>query len=546
MRAFGTALCALAMLAAAAVPPLCAQAPAVSPSEKFLAVPFENPDRDPGLYWLTEGAAILLTDALIDSRVTTITRAERVRAFEQLHLPEASVLSRATVIKVGQLVGATRVISGTLQRVPGEQGSGDTLLVHVRSIRLDTGRLEPDIIERAPMTDLFEVFQRAATELLGRPTDLAPVPDRPPLAAFESYVKGLLSENPEARVKFLLAAIAAYPQYDRARLALWEARTAQGDHTRALIDAQTVPATSPWSRRARFDAALSLIALKKYDESFSRLKALGSEQAAAAIDNNMGVVQIRRGWSADSGKPAYFFNRSVTAEPADPDYYFNLGYSYALDNDPQAAIYWLREAVRRNPADADAHFVLGSVLQPAGNTAEGQRELELARQLSARYEELARRAADDRHHVPAGLERLKMNLEPSLSQLDTAIATPAQREQREMAAFYLDRGKRLFDEQRDREALMELRRATYLSPYNAEAHLLVGRIYLRAHQLSDAIDALKISIWSEDTLAARLALAEAYLQRGDRTLAREQAERALVIAPGSAEAKQLLARASGG
>lgn len=546
MTTRGARLGAMALLALALVRPLAAQVPASTPPDKFLVVPFENPDRDPGMYWLTEGAAILLTDALNDSRVTAITRTERVRAFEQLHLPEATVLSRATVIKVGQLVGATRVIAGTLQRIPAEQGGGETLLVHVRSIRLDTGRLEPDIVERAPMTDLFEVFEHAAARLLGRATDLAPVADRPPLGAFESYVKGLLSDNPDTRVKFLLAAVAAAPQYDRARLALWDARTAQGDHARALIDAQTVPATSPWSRRARFDAALSLIALKRYDEAFSRLKALGSERPAAAIDNNMGVVQIRRGAGGDSGKPAYFFNRAVTEEPADPNSYFNLGYAYALDNDPQAAIYWLRESVRRNPADPDAHFVLGSVLQAGATTAEAKRELELARQLSARYEELARRAADDHRHVPPGLERLKMNLEPALSELETAIATPAQREQREMAAFYLDRGKRLFEEQRDREALMELRRATYLSPYNAEAHLLIGRIYLRARQVPDAIGALKISIWSEDTLAARLALAEAYLDKGDRALAREQAERALVIAPGSAEAKQLLARASGG
>ena len=37
-----------------------------------------------------------------------ITRDERVRAFEQLHLPLSASLSRATVIKVGELVGASR------------------------------------------------------------------------------------------------------------------------------------------------------------------------------------------------------------------------------------------------------------------------------------------------------------------------------------------------------------------------------------------------------------------------------------------------------
>ena len=46
---------------------------------------------------------------------------------------------------------------------------------------------------------------------------------------------------------------------------------------------------------------------------------------------------------------------------ADPDYYFNLGYTYWQQRDIQASIYWLREALRRSPADGQAHFVLGLI-----------------------------------------------------------------------------------------------------------------------------------------------------------------------------------------
>ena len=44
--------------------------------------------------------------------------------------------------------------------------------------------------------------------------------------------------------------------------------------------------------------------------------------------------------------------------------------------------------------------------------------------------------------------------------------------------------------------MVELRRAVYLSPYEAQAHLLIGRIHLRAGRPQEAVDALKISIWS--------------------------------------------------
>jgi Flp pilus assembly protein TadD len=143
--------------------------------------------------------------------------------------------------------------------------------------------------------------------------------------------------------------------------------------------------------------------------------------------------------------------------------------------------------------------------------------------------------------VAPGLERVRRQLEPR-SSIEAAIAMPAQRDQQDLARFHLDNGRRLVDQRRDREAVAELRRAVYLSPYNAEAHLLLGRVYLRNGRIQDAIDALKISIWSQDSAPSRVALGEAYLQAGDRAACREQAERALALAPDSAEARALLAR----
>lgn len=530
------------------------RAPGSSPtlppaSDRLLVVPFENPARDPGLYWLTEAAAILLTDALNDQGGNAITRADRVRAFDTLHLPEATVLSRATVIKVGQLVGAGRVVVGNIKRVRPNQAdtpSGtpredDELVVHVRAVRLDTGRLEPEIMERAQLRQLVDLFERVAGRLLERMPAVVDPGERAPLAAFESYVKGLMAENSETKVRYLEAALKRYPKYDRAQLALWEARADRGEYAQALAAARAIPESSPFRRRARFLAALSLMDLKRDDDAFEALKALNAEQQSAALLNNLGVVQIRRGWTAQTGKPAYFFDRAVAADSNDANLYFNLGYAYALDDDPQAAIYWLRETLRRNPADAEAHFLLGTVLQGTGKDVEAQRELDLARQLSSSYDKLTGRASGERK-VPSGLERASRQLEPFPSPVAAAIASPAQRDQREMASFHLDHGRRLVEQERDREAEAELRRAIYLSPYNADAHLLLGRVYLRTGRVADAIGAFKISIWSQDTAPAHVALGEAYLRSGNRSGAREQAERALALAPDSAEAKALLAR----
>jgi Tfp pilus assembly protein PilF len=80
----------------------------------------------------------------------------------------------------------------------------------------------------------------------------------------------------------------------------------------------------------------------------------------------------------------------------------------------------------------------------------------------------------------------------------------------------------------------------YLSPYEAQAHLLIGRILLRSGRSQEAVDALKISIWSADSAAARVALAEAYLKLQNAAAARTELERALALDPASADAKRIL------
>jgi Tfp pilus assembly protein PilF len=530
-------LLALAALSLAAAPAF-----AQGAGGRVLVVPFENVQREPRLHWLGEASAVLLADALSARGVPAIRRAERVAAFEQLRLPVSATLSRATLIKVGEMVGAAEAIVGVLKL------EGDDFVAEARAVRIDVGRLQPAATERGPLTDLFAIFDRLAVRLAGGAAGdpgTAPAEPHPPLDAFENYIKGLLAESPATRAAFLDTAIKQFPRYDRARLALWDVRTEQGDDEAALTVARGVASESRLARRATFRAGVSLLNLKRHDEAFETFKGLLPDTADssrnAAVSNNLGIVQLRRGSTSQTGTATYYLTQAVEADPHDADYLFNLGYAYMIERDSKGAIYWLREAVRRNPADADAHFVLAAALQSSGSTVEAARERELARQLSERYDDLARQEAAERLPVPPGLERVELELDaPRPLLAEQAIVDTAQREQRELAAFHLDRGRRLFEREQDREAMAELRRVVYLLPYEAQAHLLIGRIHLRAGRPKEAIDALKISVWSEDTAEARTALGEAYVKTGDPAAAREHLARALQLDPESAEAKRLL------
>jgi tetratricopeptide (TPR) repeat protein len=534
MRVRGPA--ALAALLVAQAGSLAAQSlPYDAPVPRALVVPFENVSGESRIFWLQEASAVLLADNLNALGANALTGEERREAFERLQVPRADALTDATVIRIGELVGAGEVVVGTL-RIQGE-----TLLVQARSITLETGRLRVSVAEGGPVVDLFAIFERMARRLT--PPSARPPADiqsgLPPVGAFENYIKGVLAETPATAVNYLNAALKVQPAYARARLALWRVHDEQGEHERALAAVTRVPVDSPWSSRARFLAALSQINLRRYDEAFATLIALSEEQPSiaaptlrASLVNNIGVVQTRRGGTPQSGRAAYYFNEAAEADPADPDYFFNLGYAYWFDHDVQAAIYWLREAVRRDPTDGEAHFVLGVALAAAGNQAEATREKELARRLTATYDEWARRPAAD--PVPRGLERMKTGFEGALTrQTDEALQTIGQRDQQELARFHLERGRRLFEEENNREALTELSRAVFLTPYLPEAHLLIGRIHLRGGRTQDAIDALKISLWSEETAAAHLVLAEAYLDAREPALAQAEAERAVALDPSS-------------
>jgi tetratricopeptide (TPR) repeat protein len=503
---------------------------------RILVVPFETLPHEGRYVWLGEAASVLLADDLNALGAPAITRDERREAFDRLQVPPAATLSDATVIRIGQLVRASRVVLGTLRI------EGDSVVVHARSIALEAAKVQADVTERGTLAELFATFERTARRIAPPrpPADPGPELPRPPVGAFENYIKGLLAETPATSIGYLQAALKADPTLDRARIALWQVFDDQGDHAQALAAVNAVRPNSPLARRAAFRVALSQMNLKRYDDAFATLKALADARPSPAIWNNIGVLQLRRGSTVETGLPAYWFNKAAEADATDPDYFFNLAYAYWLQRDGQAAVYWARETLRRNPADGDAHYLLGTALAAVGSGNESLREKELARRLSSAYADWDRRPASD--PIPRGLERLKSDVElPHSRQIEDALAN-SQRDQQELARFYLERARRLTQQENDRDAMDDLNRVLFLSPYDPEAHLLLGRIHLRAGHAHEAIDAFKISIWSADTAEAHALLAEAYLDSKDTEQARREAERALAMNPALESARRLLAR----
>ena len=84
-------------------------------------------------------------------------------------------------------------------------------------------------------------------------------------------------------------------------------------------------------------------------------------------------------------------------------------------------------------------YVLGVALGATGSATEAAREKDLARRLSSTYEGWDTRSPP----VPRGLERVRMDLGlPDASRIENVIGAAGQRDQRQLASFHLDAGRR--------------------------------------------------------------------------------------------------------
>lgn len=505
-----------------------------------IVMPFERPAPDAGLAWLGEGGAILVTDALRASGVAALTRDERMRALERLEVPPLAALSLATVLRIGLLVGASDVVVGRFEV------EGDRLIVRARRVRLDQGQRDPEVVRAGPKSDFVDLFRQVAGDLFG-PIEARAAESAGTVvpAAFELYVKGLIAGSMPAQVTLLQGALKAHPGYDAPRLALWQVFTANGDHAAAREALRAVGAESARYLEAQFLTTVSLAHLGQYDEAAALLTRLHAKEPAGEFLNNLGVLALRRSQPVAGQPPAStYFRQAHDRDPGDVDYLYNLGYACWREGRHADAVSALREAVRMDPSDGGAHALFAQVLEATSQTAEARRELELARRLSSEFDDLDLGAAAGAV-VPRRMARLKTEYGVRRERsIDVLLAAAGQQGQQETARHYLDQGRRFYLEERDREAERELDRAVYLSPYDPDAHLLLGRVYLRTGRVREAIDALKISVWCDETVEAQVALAEALIEGRDEAAARAALQRALAIEPEHEGALRLLERIS--
>lgn len=572
-RIFVALACALTLAAGAA------SALAQAPAEKVIVLPFQNTSSQREYNWVGESFAGSLSELLDVPGLLVVTGDERELTYQNLHIPETVIPSRATAIKVGRAAGATLVVVGTYEVSPAtDQKAVASIRGSARVIRVNEGRLTGVTMADGrwatheyffgdALTNLQTMQGKLAYQILYERDKALPVAQNEilskaskiPPRAFESYVKGKLTDDGEKKSNYLRNAMTEFERanagsvYVQAAFELGQLFYGQGDFQKAAEHFSMLQPRDPHYAEAAFYAGISFARLGDTQRALGALIPLTKEARLTSIYNSTGAISAQAARAEKS--PAErerlmrqsldFLARAAESAPEDPFVQFNYGFALMLVGKYAQAVDPLRGVIKKNPQDGEAIFLFSKALELTSQQEAAAINDNEARKYYAAYgkAQVEWQKSQTAASLPIDLRlRKTFNRADYISELIAQQQQDIRSVQGANTQDLLARAREFYAGGRDDEALQELRRVVMVEPMNAEAYLLTGRIYQRRGDLEPAINQLKTAIfWDNEKkfVDAYVLLGRIFLERGDRAMAMSYARSALQLDPNNQEAVAL-------
>jgi tetratricopeptide (TPR) repeat protein len=343
-------------------------------AETVLVLPFFNHSKSANLDWIGESISETVRDALVSQGLLALDREDRLEAYRRLSLRPGAELTHASIIKIGQSLDASRVIYGEfdlLSAEPGKEQSKGTLRINARILDLKDTRQGPPFGELGALEDLANLEVHLGWQSLGQllpksvPAEQEYMQHRPPvrLDAVESYIRGLLAATPEQRHRLFSQSARLDEHYSQPCFQLGKIAWEQKDYKGAAGWFPRVALTDPHYLEAQFFLGLSQYHLAVYASAEQAFQTVAASVPLNEVFNNLGAAEARRN---DTAGAIASFKKALEGDSGDPDYHFNLGYTFWRTGQFDEAVESLRAAVARNPADAEATALLGFALKREG------------------------------------------------------------------------------------------------------------------------------------------------------------------------------------
>ena len=178
-------------------------------------------------------ADMLVTDLARSSQLTLVERTRMNALLREMQLVQAGMVDSNHAPRVGRLLGARRLVVGTLT----DRGNGD-FGVETRLVNTVSGEISGAVSARAPLASIFDAEKALAYRVFDEmgitltPAERAAIEQRPTanITAFLAYSRGVRDEAfaqyASAAANFQ-AAVTADPNFGMARTRLDNAQAAQ-------------------------------------------------------------------------------------------------------------------------------------------------------------------------------------------------------------------------------------------------------------------------------------------------------------------------------
>lgn len=522
-----------------------------SPSGIYLVFPFENTGASSRLDWLGEGIEELTIQRLSAAGQQVYTHAGRTEELDRSGLPPTAKLSRASMLRIAQNMDADFVVFGRYL------SDGQSLTIESQILRISPIRLLPAIHEKGSLTSLMELHLKMLWRLLAANDHAYPrsleefsKAQRPlRLDAFEHYIRGLLANEDDARLRELREAARLEPQWPDPDFAIGDAYYSRRDCDSALPWFAKVPKSHDRYVEAVFATGACRLLMNQPDraeEVFTSLQndLRGNMVSGADLPEILNDLALSRARQGKTAAAMTDLRRAAELDPDEDDYPFNLGLLALGSKDFAAATEYFRDAARREPDSAENRALMILSLEQAGKKAEADQERETAAETFG-PDGLPVVRLDAKKDTISHLERVHTDLDTTALRLEIASAGDSANAPAAMAAedtprAHIRRGRQELSAGRVDKAESEFRAAVAADASSASGHDGLAEVYRRRGQLDDCTKELQASLQIRDSAVVRTTLARVYLEQKKLDLARTELQRALKLAPKYSEAKALL------
>jgi tetratricopeptide (TPR) repeat protein/TolB-like protein len=534
--------------------------------DTIIVLPFENTTNQREYNWVGTSFADSLAELFAHAPgLGVVSTDERELLYQRLRLPLTSSPSRATAIKIAREAKATLVVIGTYSvKSPEAKEGGDDKEDKVaplevsgtaRVVRVNEGKLWRSFdfggavtnLQRTQGTLAYQILylrDDALTISLNRVLELA---TKVPPRAFESLVKGIMTDDPEKRSAYLqnagreFAKVHSGEIYPEAEFELGNLYYRQEKWKDAAEHFAKLKKGDVHYAEAAFYGGLTEWRLNDLKSALAMLVPLAADMPLTGVYNNAGAISLQAARGEKPGdehdrllkQATDFLARARETEPQDATVLYNYAYALFLSNKFTEAADQLRNVLTLKPRDGEVLFLYAKALERAGQTEaataadnEARRYLKPYAQYQTEWQK-----SQTINSVPTRLA----------AQFDVAhaieIETKPAQASTAAAQDLLERARKLYVAGQDDELLPELNRVLMIEPMNAEAHLYVGRVYQRRGDLARAVASLKAALfWDAKLIDAHILLGRIFLEQGDRAQAMVHARTAIQLDPNNQEA----------